>query len=135
MIHLRKRFAQLMADRGGAAALEFAIVAPVFFALLFGIVQLGILFQAQSGLRNSVEDAARFATTWPKPTTSAIQMRITNNGFGLNPANIGTPSIVFSTGASPNYVTISMTYNISVNYVLGTQNLTLSESRKAFTVS
>lgn len=129
------KITQLGEDRGGAAALEFAIVAPVFFALLFGVVQLGILFQAQSGLRNSVEDAARYATTWPKPSTSAIQTRITNNRFGLIPANIGTPSIVFSSGAAPNYVTISMTYNISVNYVLGTQNITLSESRKAFTVS
>lgn len=131
----RGKIIQLGEDRGGAAALEFAIVAPVFFALLFGVVQLGILFQAQSGLRNSVEDAARYATTWPKPSTSAIQTRITNNRFGLIPANLGTPSIVFSSGASPNYVTISMTYNISVNYVLGTQNITLSESRKAFTVS
>lgn len=131
----RGKIIQLGEDRGGAAALEFAIVAPVFFALLFGVVQLGILFQAQSGLRNSVEDAARYATTWPKPSTSAIQTRITNNRFGLIPANIGTPSIVFSSGAAPNYVTISMTYNISVNYVLGTQNITLSESRKAFTVS
>lgn len=126
---------RLWVDRRGAAALQFAIIAPLFFAMLFGIVQLGILFHAQAGLRNAVEDAARYATLWPKPTDAQIRARISSNSFGLKTANIVGPAVSFSTGASPNYVTISMTYNITIDYVIGSKTISLSETRRAFTIT
>jgi Flp pilus assembly protein TadG len=43
----------------GSAALEFAFVAPVFFMLLFGILEGGIMFFGESVLQNAVQDAAR----------------------------------------------------------------------------
>jgi Flp pilus assembly protein TadG len=50
-------------DRGQAMA-EFAIVAPILFLLLFGVIQLGLLFGSQNGLVNGVRDAARRAVTY-----------------------------------------------------------------------
>lgn len=50
--------------RRGQALTEFALVAPIFFLLLFGIIQLGLLFGAQNGLVNGVRDTTRRAATY-----------------------------------------------------------------------
>jgi Flp pilus assembly protein TadG len=49
-------------DRG-SAAIEFAFVAPVFFALMLGIIEIGVMMFAQFALQNSVMDAARLIRT------------------------------------------------------------------------
>lgn len=46
-------------DRSGVAAIEFALVAPVFFLLLLGIAAYGIYFSAISSLQELTADAAR----------------------------------------------------------------------------
>jgi Flp pilus assembly protein TadG len=43
----------------GSAAIEFAFVAPVFFAMMLGILQLGTMIFAQFALQNAVTEAAR----------------------------------------------------------------------------
>lgn len=52
--HRRKR-------RRGAAAVEFAVVAPLFFALIFGIVEFGRLLMVQQILTNASREGARRA--------------------------------------------------------------------------
>jgi Flp pilus assembly protein TadG len=47
----------------GSAAIEFAFVAPVFFVLLFGIIEGGIMFFGQAALINATQDAARLIRT------------------------------------------------------------------------
>jgi len=47
----------------GAAAIEFAFVAPIFFALMLGIIEIGVMMFAQFALQNSVMDAARLIRT------------------------------------------------------------------------
>ena len=47
----------------GSAAIEFAMVAPVFFLLLMGTMEAGIIFFAQSALQNAVNDTARMVRT------------------------------------------------------------------------
>lgn len=65
---IESRFRQfcrrLRADANkGSAAVEFAMVAPVFFLLLMGTVEAGIMFFAQSSLQNALNDAARLVRT------------------------------------------------------------------------
>ena len=45
--------------REGAAAVEFAIVATPFLALMFGILDLGLVFLVSTTLENAVEEASR----------------------------------------------------------------------------
>jgi Flp pilus assembly protein TadG len=51
-------------DRGQAMT-EFALIAPLFFLLMFGVIQMGILFGGQIGLTNAARDVARYASTVP----------------------------------------------------------------------
>lgn len=135
MTKLFRPFRRFLRDRSGVAVLEFALVVPVLFAMLLGIAALGILFLAQAGLRSAVEDAARYATTWPRPTQTQIEARIASHRFGMDPANIVAPIVTFDTSSTPNYVTITMGYNITVNYLLGTQTVALTETRRAYVTS
>jgi Flp pilus assembly protein TadG len=123
---------QLRTDCRGAAVIEFAMVAPVFGAMLYGIVQLGIIFYAQAGLKSAVEDAARQATLWPRPTQSQLESRIAAKSFGMKAANITGPTVTFVTGSSPKYVTVTMSYTTSLNYILGKHAITFTETRRAY---
>ncbi|HEX5590155.1 MAG TPA: TadE family protein, partial [Candidatus Limnocylindrales bacterium] len=58
-------------DRSRGQALpEFALVAPLFFLLLFGVIQMGILFGGHIGLTNAAREVARYASTVPVGQTS-----------------------------------------------------------------
>jgi Flp pilus assembly protein TadG len=60
----------------GSAAIEFAMIAPVFFLFMFGIIETGVIYFAQSTLTNAVEDAARMVRTGQlKGTLTADQMK------------------------------------------------------------
>jgi Flp pilus assembly protein TadG len=55
---------RLRADANkGSAAIEFAMVAPVFFLILMATIESGVMFFAQSALQNAVNDAARLVRT------------------------------------------------------------------------
>lgn len=57
---LAKRFAHLRRrGRSGSAAIEFAFVAPVFFLLMMGTFESGVMFFAQYNLTEAVDDAGR----------------------------------------------------------------------------
>jgi Flp pilus assembly protein TadG len=53
------RIGKITNDTRGVAAIEFALVAPVFFLLLLGIAAYGIYFSALSSLQELTADAAR----------------------------------------------------------------------------
>jgi Flp pilus assembly protein TadG len=50
-------------NRRGSAAVEFALVAPVFFALLFAIIETAIVFFAGQVLETVTQDSARIVQT------------------------------------------------------------------------
>ena len=52
----------LRTANSGASALEFAIVAPVFLAMLLGIVEFGRMAWTHTSLQYSVQRAARCAS-------------------------------------------------------------------------
>ena len=52
-------FRRFRRNRRGSAAVEFALVAPVFFALLFAIIETGIMFFANQVLETITQNSAR----------------------------------------------------------------------------
>ncbi|HZM72763.1 MAG TPA: TadE family protein [Candidatus Polarisedimenticolia bacterium] len=57
-------------ERRGQALSEFALIAPIFFLVILGILQMGLLFAGQNGLTNAAREAARYASTLPTPNQS-----------------------------------------------------------------
>ena len=68
---LRWRFPQLrlrplqhgMRNKAGSVAIEFAMIAPMFFALMFASVEIGLVYFANMTLENGVYNAARLVRT------------------------------------------------------------------------
>jgi Flp pilus assembly protein TadG len=132
------RIRRIRRDQAGAAAMEFALVTPALVLLIVGIAQLGILFMANAGLRNAVAEGARYATiydvaTGGRPTNAQIRDRITNSEFGLNPANMTTPSVTPCTSDGANCVDISVSYSVPMDFIFfSLPSVTLTETRRAF---
>ena len=57
----RDLFRTLAADRRGATAVEFALLAPAIIAMLLGVLQVGAAMQNYNALRNVSADVARYA--------------------------------------------------------------------------
>lgn len=53
---------QLRRDQRGATIVEFAILLPVIFGAILGVLQVGLGMQAYNALRNVSADTSRFAT-------------------------------------------------------------------------
>jgi Flp pilus assembly protein TadG len=65
-------------NRQGAAALEFAILAPIFLALLFAILETALMFFAAQVLENVTQDSARMVLTGQAQTASYTQTQFAN---------------------------------------------------------
>ena len=60
MAPLRVSIYKKSMDQKGATTVEFAIVAMLFFALIFGIIDFGLLFYNQQVITNAAREGARF---------------------------------------------------------------------------
>jgi Flp pilus assembly protein TadG len=62
----------------GSAAVEFALVAPIFFGLLFAIMELALVFFASQILETATQDSARMIMTGQAQTSSYTQAQFKN---------------------------------------------------------
>lgn len=60
---LQNKWRLFRRNRRGSAAVEFALVAPVFFALLFAIIETAIMFFASQVLETMTANASRLIMT------------------------------------------------------------------------
>jgi Flp pilus assembly protein TadG len=115
---------KLHRDEEGATAVEFGLTAPVFFMMLFGIIEGGLLLWTQLGLQHGVEMAVRCAAINKTVcgNTSNIQNFAVQQAYGLNP-----PPSTFSVGTSGcgTIVTAAYTFNFITTY-FGTPTIQLN---------
>lgn len=92
----------------GAVAVEFALVVPVLFLMIFGIIEFGIIYNSQLQITAAVREGAREAALG----TPAAQVRseVIATASGLNPtltaSQIAITPATCTTGAN---VTVSIT--------------------------
>ncbi|TGE01237.1 TadE/TadG family type IV pilus assembly protein [Methylobacterium nonmethylotrophicum] len=55
----RSPVSRLVSSSDGASAVEFAMIAPIFIALMLHILQCGLLFVAERVLQNATDSASR----------------------------------------------------------------------------
>jgi hypothetical protein len=72
MLHPRAERRRRHQDRSrGAVIVEFALVAPLLFLILFGIIEFGFVFNDYQSVRQGVRDATRGAVVDNVPNCSA----------------------------------------------------------------
>ncbi|REE19458.1 TadE-like protein [Paraburkholderia sp. BL27I4N3] len=75
--HRRINVRRARAQRG-ATAVEFALVFPLFFTILYAIVTFSLILVAQQNLTMAAEEGARAALNWQSNTS--MQSALTNRG-------------------------------------------------------
>lgn len=126
-----KRLIHLLGDRRGSAAIEFVVAIPILVSIIWGIFQIGILYQANAGMQHALGEGARLATVWPTRTDAEIQSKITSAKFGLANGTWGTPQITTDTTAKTK--TISVTYSQPTDFLFFQgPTVTLSASKVVY---
>ena len=73
---MRKRKKALL--RSGAAALEFALVAPVFFLIIFGLLEFGRMMMVQQSLTNAAREGCRSAVLATSTNSADVEAEVRN---------------------------------------------------------
>src|SRR5262245_2813343 len=66
-------------DQHGSVAVEFAIIAPIFFFLMFVIAETALIFIAEQVMDNAVFESARLIRTGQVQTANMSQTDFRNN--------------------------------------------------------
>ncbi len=70
---LNRALRRFRRNRRGSAAVEFAFIAPLFFALLFAILETSLMFFAAQVLETGTQDSARLMYTNQAQSTGMTQ--------------------------------------------------------------
>jgi Flp pilus assembly pilin Flp len=104
----------LSRDRHGTTAVEFAIVAPVFIAMLMGTLALCVALFLIGSLHFAVEDGARCASVKSTICADAASTVAYTQSRYFGP-NV-SPSFVYAAAACGNSVTGSIRYSMDVGF-------------------
>ncbi len=107
---LRRLCARVAACRLGSVAIEFAVLLPVFLALIYGLFEFARIAWTQSTLEYAVEEAARFAMVNPTAEATKITDVANDRATGLDAAEIQF-TVTFETLGGGQFVKVDGTYN------------------------
>lgn len=106
-----RRVRRLWGDRSGTSAVEFAIVAPAFLALLFGVFALGWALHCNQSVDFAANVAARGLIADPSLSQSQLQTQVQNllSTFA-DPSNVTVTLTEDAATASPRLAHVSVAY-------------------------
>jgi Flp pilus assembly protein TadG len=117
-------FAKAIRACSGQSLVEFAMVAPLFFLLVFGFTDFSRLFFTQETLQYAVREAGRYAVTGQHMTqngttlsrVASIQQVIQQNAMGINVSNISISSggVTNSAGGPRQTVLVQVTDSLQL---------------------
>ncbi len=113
-------FNRLKRNQRGAAVIEIAIALPVLITFIYGIFQMGTLYQANAGMQHALGEGARYAVLC-RPVTGGcnvasdteIQTKMNAAVFGTKPGTFSIP-----TPSTTNRVmTLTVNYTQPMNFL------------------
>ena len=111
---MRTRLKSLHLDQQGTTAVEFALVAPVFIALLIGTIALCIGLFLIGSLHFAVEDGARCASVKTTICSDAATTVAYTQSRYFGPDV--SPTFTYATAACGNSVSASINYSMNVGF-------------------
>jgi hypothetical protein len=138
----------LRRDQSGAAAIEMAIALPVLVSMIYGLFQVGLLYQANAGMQHALGEGARYATICTPttavvvsasgsttvnicapPTDAQIKARMTSKLFGRGDGAFTVQDPVPGTG----YRDLRITYQKKMNFIFfNGPTISVSRDKRAY---
>lgn len=119
-------------DRRGSPALEFAIIAPLFFAAVFGTFEVGRALYEKNRITAAAAIAARALIVDSAATNSQIISVIEGKLSGYDPADL-TITLTNQSIAGQTFkkIEISYSHDLLVKFSSGLSDFTLTATRYA----
>jgi Flp pilus assembly protein TadG len=111
----KRRTRRLLGVRRGAAATEFAIVAPVFFLMIIGFLEFGRALMVQQVLINASRVGARQAVT-TSATAAAVEAAVEDYASGVAVSGVDV-TITPDPGSAAPGTAITVTTSVDFNEV------------------
>jgi len=111
---VRNLLKSLCLDQQGTTAVEFAIVAPVFIALLVGTIALCVALFLIGSLHFAVEDGARCASVKTTICSDAASTVAYTQSHYFGPDV--SPTFTYAAAACGNSVSASISYSMDVGF-------------------
>lgn len=106
MIRTRATLRRFLRDRSGAAAVEFALILPIFLLTILGIIEFGRMLWIRNTMEYVAETAARYGGINTTANAATIQAYGLTQVIGLD----ATPW-VWTVDPQSSYVTVSISYD------------------------
>lgn len=104
-----KRFTKLRKEERGAEAVEFALISPLLFFLVFGLIYLLLMFAAQLSLGYATNVAVRYAAIPVSGTVYPTQSQVLAKAADVTPFFSTTScSPVLASGAINAPITLTL---------------------------
>ena len=99
-------------SKRGASAVEFALVAPLLFLFVFGMIEIGRMVMVQQVLTNATREGARLAAM-PDATETDVETRVTTFS-----AQAGVPSVTADVSPNPTSAVPGDTINVTASVAI-----------------
>lgn len=118
----RGRLHCILDNERGAAAIEFAFIAPLLIILTIGIIDLGRLFFAVSSFKHGVSEAARFASIRGAESSAPVSEKevialVQKSVVGVHPDRYKVAIVWDPNANAGSRVTVSVNHNF--NFLIG----------------
>jgi Flp pilus assembly protein TadG len=105
--------------RSGVAAIEFALVAPVFFLLMFSLIEFGRMMMVQQSLTNAAREGCRTAALATTNNSSDVESAVRNylqsvisNAADVDEVHVTVPASLASVASGTDLtVTVDVEYS------------------------
>jgi Flp pilus assembly pilin Flp len=117
---------RLVRDDSGVAAIEMAFALPILLAMIWMIVQLGMVYRAVAGIQQALGEGARYATLCVNPdfdgcdapTPAQVRTKVLNSVFGIGPGDFSAPLPTTGTSGTAQYYDVTVDYTQETNLLL-----------------
>lgn len=103
MFRMKSTTGQTVELRSGAATVETALVLPIFFMVMLGIVEVGRAFMVSQMLTNAAREGARIATMTGSTNTEVTNTvkDVAQRTIGVDPSNLNVTITVQEYAGNP----------------------------------
>lgn len=106
---------RFLKDRDGAAALETALVAPIFITLVLAIFQIGWALYCGAEVRHAVERSTRLLIADPGASEADIETAIAGDLNAVNPADVVLTMTTEPVGENGQIARLTWTYGYTLD--------------------
>ena len=107
-----RRVRRFRGDERGALVVEFGLIVPILFLLVFGIVDFGRAYFTMNNLAAAVREGARYGAVLADPSAAGnpdlIKQQVVNFSYTFGGARLTTPNV--TTSVAGDKLTVTATY-------------------------